>query len=582
MVPRIRHGQTLRSRASPSVSAKISTTTATPDNDGDGLCDHWEKEGIDYDGDGTIDLALHEAPFNADPNRKDIFVEIDYMSGSGHSHRPYKTTLQSVTRAFNNASTVANPNGRSGINLHLMLDEAVPEIAPLTFITRTTAITTDITDLKWGMPRNICGTGANDGHFGTRANRRSANCQNILGARRLVFHYMVFAHSYKASPRSSGIAELPGNDSLVTLGGWNMATRSFGRQVQIEAGTLMHEFGHNLNLKHGGLNHTNYKPNFLSVMNYTFQTASSVRNRPLNYSQWDLSVLSEHTLEEAKGIDNNDPPANLAADWPSTAYSYYHAGSDTCRLRQVATVGDINWNRSGGIEVDAVSAGIHLPDWKSNAGVLESCQFDGFYQALFGYDDWSNILYNFRTTKGFGDGQAFAISPDPELSVDEDDALAALSDSDDDGVSNDTDNCPLISNPAQEDADNDGVGDACAIASIVVASPTITGGLTTTGVIQLLSMPTGGTTTLPPESGLESGTVIELYSSLPDVASVPENVVIASGGKQADFLVTTHSITQTTAVTLTALYGDASETALLTINADVSSDSSIYLPLLMR
>ena len=33
----------------------------------------------------------------------------------------------------------------------------------------------------------------------------------------------------------------------------------------------MHELGHNLGLKHGGDNHGNRKPNYLSIMNYAFQ-----------------------------------------------------------------------------------------------------------------------------------------------------------------------------------------------------------------------------------------------------------------------------------------------------------------------
>lgn len=49
------------------------------DTDEDALLDHWETMGIDFNGNGTPDLALHQAPFNANPNRKDVFVEIDYM-----------------------------------------------------------------------------------------------------------------------------------------------------------------------------------------------------------------------------------------------------------------------------------------------------------------------------------------------------------------------------------------------------------------------------------------------------------------------------------------------------------------------
>jgi hypothetical protein len=57
------------------------------DSDEDGLLDHWESNGIDFNGDNSIDLQLNQPPFNANVNRKDVFVEIDYMQGA-HTHRP--------------------------------------------------------------------------------------------------------------------------------------------------------------------------------------------------------------------------------------------------------------------------------------------------------------------------------------------------------------------------------------------------------------------------------------------------------------------------------------------------------------
>ena len=64
------------------------------------------------------------------------------------------------------------------------------------------------------------------------------------------------------------------SDFIVSLG----ATENGVGNVLEQAGTFMHELGHNLGLSHGGCVATplrceenTYKPNHLSVMNYFFQ-----------------------------------------------------------------------------------------------------------------------------------------------------------------------------------------------------------------------------------------------------------------------------------------------------------------------
>ena len=49
------------------------------DTDGDGLLDSWETYGADFNGDGEVDLALNK--MGANPNVKDVFVEVDWMDG---------------------------------------------------------------------------------------------------------------------------------------------------------------------------------------------------------------------------------------------------------------------------------------------------------------------------------------------------------------------------------------------------------------------------------------------------------------------------------------------------------------------
>ena len=62
-----------------------------------------------------------------------------------------------------------------------------------------------------------------------------------------------------------------------------------------------------------------------------------------------------------------------------------------------------------------------------------------------------------------GDGQpGDAVPGDPSKVFGPDCSLEdAVVDTDGDGVSDDDDNCPLVSNPDQTDTDGDGFGDAC-------------------------------------------------------------------------------------------------------------------------
>ena len=84
---------------------------------------------------------------------------------------------------------------------------------------------------------------------------------------------------------------------LVSLGapGWGvdpLTGHNVGSTDQQE-GTFMHELGHNLNLGHGGSDHINCKPNYLSVMSYTRQFSSLIGDRPLDYSRSSLPSLNE-------------------------------------------------------------------------------------------------------------------------------------------------------------------------------------------------------------------------------------------------------------------------------------------------
>ena len=214
-------------------SCTINLTIIDPatDSDGDGLPNGWEADGIDKNGDGTIDLALDKAPFNAKWNHKDLFVEVDWMdssiAGSNcgamppsspscsplglHSHAPKADAIQDVVDVFA-AAPLSNPDSASGITLHAMSDEAVPEFRWIKFTSQEIGPSTDFDDVKSGDPA-VPG----DAHFGTATERASTNCENILAARKDVFRYVLWGHSLIEYPSALGIAELPGNDALLTV-----------------------------------------------------------------------------------------------------------------------------------------------------------------------------------------------------------------------------------------------------------------------------------------------------------------------------------------------------------------------------
>ncbi|HEU4421536.1 MAG TPA: CARDB domain-containing protein [Pilimelia sp.] len=388
-----------------------------PDSDGDGLLDRWETDGVDYNGDGTVDLPLNLAPYNARPDHKDLFVEVDYMAcsaggcaaGDSHSHAPAAGVLTDVTNAFA-AAPVSNPDGTGGIRLHAMLDEALQERPNLRFKSRPLGTTDDFQDIKLGNPAGPC-----TGSFGTPADRAAANCANILLARKNVFRYAIFAHSFGESPTASGTSELgtrPGNrftggqyavggdTFLVTLGNWgDEAIESAGGQRPAEAGTFMHELGHTLALQHGGGDEVNCKPNYLSVMNYTLQLPDLDPTRPLDYSSpatgTTLGTLNEGALSERDGIKG-----------PAGRLAIYGVGGAT---KTAPANGAINWNGVRGIEGGTVPADIN------RINEITKCAPTSPGEELHGHDDWASLVYNFRNSPFFADGHYAASGADDEL-----------------------------------------------------------------------------------------------------------------------------------------------------------------------
>lgn len=239
-----------------SVEPSFATDPDDPDTDGDGLLDGWEVNGVDVDFDGIVDLPLAQAPYSADPRHKDVFVEIDWATGS----QPEPQALARVEQAFAQAP-VTNPDGTTGIRLHLAAGRAgdVPGGQEATTATL-------IDSLKFTA-----------GPLDPATSFHGIKARAFDPARATTFHYALLVGRFRAGPGDpasdfAGVAELWGNDLMIATD----VVRLSPRPVEAEAGTLLHELGHNFYLSHGGPTdvtddpEATMKPCYYSVMNYRY------------------------------------------------------------------------------------------------------------------------------------------------------------------------------------------------------------------------------------------------------------------------------------------------------------------------
>jgi hypothetical protein len=260
------------------------------DTDGDGLLDDWEKNGIDTDGNGQVDLDL--PAMGADFEHKDVFVELDYMP----PHRLEQSAIDDVVTAFAN-SPVTNPDGIGGVTLHV--DNGANSVMnPV-----SGALWGALSDQDSISHQNTLGTTVGGNYDWSAFD--TLKTANFDDARKAAFHYAISAHAHHGT--YSGVSrDIGASDFLVTLGAGCESLRGSDCTLNAreQAGTFMHELGHNLGLRHGGDDDDSYKPSHLSVMNYTFQLTWLVHTdltRELDYSRHGFA-MNEAGLNETTGF----------------------------------------------------------------------------------------------------------------------------------------------------------------------------------------------------------------------------------------------------------------------------------------
>ena len=305
------------------------------DKDGDGLPDLWEINGLDTDTNRADGVELPLNTWGANPNHKDLFLELDWMAGAAPTREVINTLKDAFAVAPIDAGTDAsaltggmgvpgedaqpNPDGKPGINLHVdtgSLKDSTGQLVGDNLGGGNLVPTLNVSNLnanfyslkasnfnpnralvfRYGIrtttPTNLTGTSTggnttttlNDttqtwvptewaGYsvlitggtgFGQPANPITANTATQL----------TLTNAWTTTPDNTttySISRSANNPGGWASGGWSEIGGNDLMVFNSDAGSLMHELGHSLDLQHGGFQGVNFKSNYVSDMNYYYQ-----------------------------------------------------------------------------------------------------------------------------------------------------------------------------------------------------------------------------------------------------------------------------------------------------------------------
>lgn len=326
-------------------SYQLPTTLDSLDSDNDGLLDVWETS-IYHNSYGTIDLHSMRCTLL----RKDILVEADWIADA----TPDPAIWGYIEGVFANAP-ILNPDGSQGIVIHIDRGQDKKGNGPFREGGDTLLPSHDNMDF---------GEDTTSGYMDFFAYKKPPFFKKV---RLEVFHYCVFGRTITGG--FSGHGEIFGNDFIVAF-----SQDPHWHSVVAQVGTFIHELGHNLGLRHGGLDNGAsdqdelYKPNQRSSMNYRYQFDGfspdcSLRTGGIqSYSQGMLTPIDESRVDEKLGVCDG-----IAIDFNGD-----HILSP--RFLESRPPMNVNFSKED--------------DWDAT-------------DTLYDYDEWGNLKLNFRLGRGW-------------------------------------------------------------------------------------------------------------------------------------------------------------------------------------
>jgi hypothetical protein len=218
-------------------------------------------------------------------------------------------------------------------------------------------------------------------------------------------------------PRTnSGIADFPGGDLLVTLGGFDDTDGFPIGSSFMQGATLLHELGHTFELTHAGPPHNprepNCKPNYLSSMNYLFQLRGLPNEQGVAQMDFSREVLDG--LNETALIDGPLTASLLALGNQRYRTGWYAPmASSYLKNPALGVLPALKHCDGSNLKTDAAGKPLEPPmvrvdapsvtgpiDWNANGDsmngpLVQDINFDGLAMPLnAGANDWAYILLN--------------------------------------------------------------------------------------------------------------------------------------------------------------------------------------------